>query len=43
MRITTTDTILHGLVAPALLTLRKTHPLLSFDLHTGNELASLTT
>jgi DNA-binding transcriptional LysR family regulator len=42
VRITTTDTILHGLVAPALLTLRKTHPLLSFDLHTGNELASLT-
>ena len=42
VRITTTDTILHGLVAPALLSLRETHPLLSFELHTGNELASLT-
>lgn len=38
----TTDTILHGLVAPALLGLRKLHPLLSYELHTGNELASLT-
>lgn len=42
VRITTTDTILHGLVAPALKTLHKRHPLLSYDLHTGNELASLT-
>ena len=42
VRITTTDTILHGLVAPALLALKKTHPLLNFELHTGNELASLT-
>ncbi|HET7524622.1 MAG TPA: LysR family transcriptional regulator, partial [Burkholderiaceae bacterium] len=42
VRITTTDTILHGLVAPALLELEKTHPLLNFELHTGNELASLT-
>lgn len=42
VRITTTDTILHGLVAPALNALRKQHPLLSFDLHAGNELASLT-
>jgi DNA-binding transcriptional LysR family regulator len=42
VRITTTDTILHGLVAPALLELKKTHPLLNFELHTGNELASLT-
>ena len=42
VRITTTDTILHGLVAPALVTLKEAHPLLSFDLHTGNELASLT-
>jgi DNA-binding transcriptional LysR family regulator len=42
VRITTTDTILHGLVAPALLALKETHPLLSFELHTGNELASLT-
>ena len=42
VRITTTDTILHGLVAPALRDLRALHPLLSFELHTGNELASLT-
>ena len=42
VRITTTDTILHGLVAPALQTLRASHPLLSFELHTGNALASLT-
>lgn len=42
VRITTTDTILHGLVAPALRPLGLTHPRLSFDLHTGNELASLT-
>ena len=42
VRITTTYTMLHGLVAPALLALKKTHPLLNFELHTGNELASLT-
>ena len=42
VRITTTDTVLHGLVAPALHGLRKLHPLLSYELHTGNELASLT-
>lgn len=42
VRITTTDTVLHGLVAPALRTLQTTHPLLSYELHTGNELASLT-
>ncbi len=42
VRITTTDTVLHGLVAPALQGLRKLHPLLAFDLHAGNELASLT-
>jgi DNA-binding transcriptional LysR family regulator len=42
VRITTTDTILHGLVAPALKEIRALHPLLSFELHTGNELASLT-
>jgi DNA-binding transcriptional LysR family regulator len=42
VRVTTTDTILHGLVAPALMQLQKVHPLLTFDLHTGNELASLT-
>lgn len=42
VRVTTTDTILHGLVAPALHSLRAVHPLLSYELHTGNELASLT-
>ena len=42
VRITTTDTLLHGLVAPALQALTATHPLLDFELHTGNELASLT-
>jgi len=42
VRITTTDTILHWLVAPALASLHALHPLLSFELHTGNELASLT-
>ncbi len=41
LRITTTDTILHALVAPALKDLKALHPLLSFELHTGNELASL--
>ena len=42
VRITTTDTILHGLVAPALHGLRDAHPHLNFEMHTGNELASLT-
>ena len=42
VRITTTDTVLHGLVAPALRSLQQVHPLLSYELHTGNELASLT-
>lgn len=42
VRITTTDTILHGLLAPALKELSVLHPLLDFELHTGNELASLT-
>jgi DNA-binding transcriptional LysR family regulator len=42
VRITTTDTILHGLVAPALKELSALHPMLDFELHTGNELASLT-
>ncbi|MBX9754240.1 MAG: LysR family transcriptional regulator [Pseudomonadaceae bacterium] len=41
VRITSTDTILHGLVAPALGELRAHHPLLSFDLHSGNEPANL--
>ena len=42
VRVTTTDTLLHGLVAPALRSLQAQHPLLSYELHTGNELASLT-
>ena len=42
VRITTTDTLLHGLVAPALKQLRSIHPLLAYDLREGNELASLT-
>jgi len=42
VRITTTDTLLHGLVAPALKELRSIHPLLAYDLREGNELASLT-
>jgi DNA-binding transcriptional LysR family regulator len=42
VRITSTDTVLHGLIGPLLQRLKVLHPLLSFDLHTGNELASLT-
>ncbi|MDE2595188.1 MAG: LysR family transcriptional regulator [Burkholderiales bacterium] len=42
VRITTTDAILHGLVVPALKTLHKQHPRLTYDLHTSNELLSLT-
>lgn len=42
VRITTTDTVLHGLIAPALRSLKTVHPLLGYELHTGNELASLT-
>jgi len=41
VRITTTDTVLHGLVAPALRGLHAKHPLLEFELYTGNELANL--
>lgn len=42
VRITSTDTILHGLIAPALRSLGALHPLLAYELHVGNELASLT-
>lgn len=42
VRITTTDSILHALVAPALQQLQVAQPLLSFELDCGNELASLT-
>lgn len=41
VRISSTDTLLHGLLAPALKPLQARHPLLRFELHTGNELASL--
>ncbi|WIV97261.1 LysR family transcriptional regulator [Kinneretia aquatilis] len=41
VRITSTDTVLHGLLAPALRALQTSHPLLDYELHTGNELASL--
>lgn len=41
VRITSTDTILHALVAPALRDLQASHPLLSYELDTGNELANL--
>lgn len=42
VKITTTDTVLHALVAPALKSLQRVHPLLGFELVAGNELASLT-
>ncbi|MGQ0598779.1 LysR family transcriptional regulator [Aquabacterium sp.] len=42
VRLTTTDAILHGLIGPTLATLHAAHPLLAFELHTGNELVSLT-
>lgn len=41
VRISTTDTFLHGLLAPALRELQALHPLLTYDLHAGNELANL--
>lgn len=41
VRITSTDTVMHGLVAPALHDLRVLHPLISFELYSGNELANL--
>ncbi|KUZ74341.1 LysR family transcriptional regulator [Burkholderia ubonensis] len=41
VRITTTDTILHALVGPALQLLEATHPLLAYELHTSNEMADL--
>lgn len=42
VRITSTDAVLHAVVAPALMVLSREHPQLAFDLHTGNDLASLT-
>jgi DNA-binding transcriptional LysR family regulator len=42
VRIATTDTILHGLLAPALRELKAAHPLLAFELQAANEVVSLT-
>jgi DNA-binding transcriptional LysR family regulator len=41
VRLTTTDTVLHGLVFPVLTSLALAQPLLQFELATGNELTSL--
>jgi len=41
VRITTTDTILHALVAPSLKALRERHPLLEFELDASNTPANL--
>jgi DNA-binding transcriptional LysR family regulator len=42
VRISTTDTLLHVLLLPALRTLATEHPMLSFELNASQELASLT-
>jgi DNA-binding transcriptional LysR family regulator len=42
VRISTTDTLLHGLLMPVLQSLAPRHPQLQFDLTASNELASLT-
>jgi DNA-binding transcriptional LysR family regulator len=42
VRISTTDTLLHGLLLPALHTLANVHPLLNFEVNASHELASLT-
>ena len=42
VRLSTTDSVLRGLVLPCLPALAKRHPLLQLDLGTGNELVSLT-
>jgi DNA-binding transcriptional LysR family regulator len=41
LRISSTDSILHGLLAPALRQLSSLHPQLDYELHCGNELANL--
>lgn len=41
VRVSTTDTILNALIAPTLVQLNSDHPLLAYELHTGNELVSL--
>lgn len=42
VRISTTDTLLHGLLLPALRTLAQAHPQLQYELVASHELASLT-
>lgn len=42
VRVTTTDSVLRGLVLPCLPALAARHPLLQLELRSGNELASLT-
>lgn len=42
VRITTTDSVLHGLVGPALAALALAHPLLDFEIDTANAVANLT-
>jgi DNA-binding transcriptional LysR family regulator len=42
VRITSTDAILYGLVAPSLKKLKTAHPLLTFELHASIEVANLT-
>jgi DNA-binding transcriptional LysR family regulator len=42
VRLTTTNSVLHGLVAPALAALSAQHPLLDFEIDTSNALANLT-
>jgi len=42
VRLTTTDSVLHGLVAPALAALALEHPLLQIEISTANALANLT-
>lgn len=42
VRLTTTDSVLRGLVMPALPALAKLHPGLQLELHAGNEMMSLT-
>jgi DNA-binding transcriptional LysR family regulator len=41
VRVTTTDSVLRGLVLPVLPALAREHPLLQLELHSGNELMSL--
>ena len=41
VRITTTDAVLHGLVAPCLRELNDLHPMLALEVTTGNEVANL--